>query len=190
MLIYLFLFISFFQVGLLGIGGNPAAQALLEHETITLHQWISPAQLSDLMVFCRTLPGGTGLNTATLVGALTTANKLGFWASILASIVSVFGIATPAVIWSAVIKKMKGNQTHKDLIECVMTLLRPLVPGLIAAAAILMMNKDNFGSPETTPWQFGVSVFLFLATIIGTTLYRFNGLFMVILCGIAGWILL
>lgn len=71
-----------------------------------------------------------------------------------------------------------------------MVVLRPLVPGLIAAAAIIMMRTDNFGSPSTTPWDFWVSIFLFLSTLIGVGYYHINALFMVVLCGITGWILL
>ena len=56
MMIFLILFLSFFQVSFLGIGGNASAQALIEHEVITLHHWFTPAQMADLMVFCRLLP--------------------------------------------------------------------------------------------------------------------------------------
>lgn len=71
-----------------------------------------------------------------------------------------------------------------------MAVLRPLVPGLIAAAAILLMRQDIFSSFQQSPWDFCVSVFLFLATLIGVGLYRFNAAFMIILCGLAGCILL
>ena len=67
MLIYLFLFLSFTQMGLFGLGGSLGTQALLEHDLITLHKWLTPAQMADLMVFCRALPGGTGINAATPV---------------------------------------------------------------------------------------------------------------------------
>ena len=50
MMIFLILFLSFFQVSFLGIGGNASAQALIEHEVITLHHWFTPAQMADLMV--------------------------------------------------------------------------------------------------------------------------------------------
>ena len=73
MLAFLFLFLSFAQVGLLGLGGSAGSQALLEHELLTLHHWLSPEQLADLMVFCRTLPGGTGLNAAVLGGSAASA---------------------------------------------------------------------------------------------------------------------
>lgn len=190
MFIFLILFLSFFQVSFLGIGGTPAAQALLEHEVITLHHWLTPGQLADLMVFCRTLPGGTGVNTATLTAALTTANQFGFWGTIAASICSVAGLVVPSTFWTAFYSKIQEKHKYQSFFDCAMVVLRPLIPGLIAAAAIIMMRSDNFGSLRTTPWDFWVSTFLFLSALIGIGVYRFNALFMVILCGIAGWILL
>lgn len=190
MLLFLFLFLSSFQVGFLGLGGNAGAQALLEHEYITLHHWLTPAQLSDLMVFCRTLPGGTGLNASTMSASLAVATRFGFWGTVAASILSVGGLALPPMLWTAILDKAKEWNKHRKLIDCVMVVLRPLVPGLIAGAALLMMRQDIFFSYTMHPWHFCICIFLFLATLVGTIVYRFNGTFMVLLCGIAGWILL
>lgn len=190
MFIYLFLFLSFIQIGLLGIGGHPSTLSLLEHEAITLHKWVSPEQLTNLMVFCRTLPGGTGLNAATLVSSLSTMSRFGFWGAFTASSISVIGLALPAALWSWLIILFKKSGKKSILFDSLISLLRPLVPGLIAAAAILLMNRDNFGSPIDDPWYFGVSIFLFLSTLIGTLYFRFNAFFMIFICGISGWILL
>lgn len=189
MLIYLFLFLSFTQMGLFGLGGSLGTQALLEHDLITLHKWLTPSQMADLMVFCRALPGGTGINAATLTGYLATASRMGFWGCTLASLISLVSLALPSALWTYLFSLWQKNQSYKHLLDCALVLLRPLVPGLIAAAAILLMRPDTMGSPALNPWQFGVSIFLFVATLIGTLLYRFNGGFMIILAGIAGWIL-
>ncbi len=189
MLPFLFLFLSFLQVGYLGLGSNAGAQALLEHELLTNHHWLTPEQLGDLMVFCRTLPGGTPLNAAVLSGSIATTGLVGFWGTVVASLVGVLGLVVPALTWTAIVTKLEGKQTYQKLADSVLTLLRPLVPGLIAAAAILMMKPDNFSSPSLSPWDFGVSIFLFVATLLGVTVFRFHAAFMVLLCGIAGWVL-
>ncbi len=190
MLIFLFLFLSYFQVGALGIGGNVGAQALLEHEAITLHHWLTPAQLSDLMAFCRTLPGGTGINAATLSGYLATAGKFGFWGCAGASVVAVAGLAIPSALWTELICRCRQSGPIVRLTDSVMPLLRPLIPGLVIGAALLMMRSETMGSMATTPWHFWISCLLCLATLVGTGIYRVNGTFMVVLCGIAGWLLL
>ena len=111
MMIFLILFLSFFQVSFLGIGGNASAQALIEHEVITLHHWFTPAQMADLMVFCRLLPGGTGLNTATLTATIATANKFGFFGTIAASLCTIAGLIVPSTFWTAFYTK--GQEKHK-----------------------------------------------------------------------------
>lgn len=186
----LLLFLSFMQVGLFGIGGSAGSQALLENEIITFHQWLTPAQFADVMVFCRVLPGGTGMNVAAMSGYFSTCARFGFWGAAGAGLVSVVSLVIPSVLWTSLIVKLQKSESCRSWLECVMVVLRPLVPGLIAAAAIIMMRRDIFSSMQTNPWDFCVSVFLFLATLVGVGLYRFNAVFMVILCGIAGWILL
>lgn len=188
-MLFLFLLLSFIQVGLLGIGGTPSAQSLLEHEVITLHHWLSPAQMADLMVFCRALPGGTSVNTATLVGATSAFARYGVWGSLCASVLSLIGLIIPSSLWTMLYTKLQEKREYQSFYNCAMVVLRPLVPGLIAAASIILMRAENFGSLDTTPWEFGVSVFLFLSTLIGVGVYKFNALFMVVLCGIAGLLL-
>ena len=52
-----------------------------------------------------------------------------------------------------------------------------------------MMRGDNFGSPTQSPWDFWVSLFLFVCTLLGVAVFRFHAAFMVLLCGLAGWVL-
>lgn len=188
-MLFLFLFFSFFQAGLLGLGGTPGATAWLEYDILSLHRWLTPGQLTDLMVACRFLPGGTGLNTATLTGALTAFGRYGFWGGVGASAVSVIGLCIPSFIWTEVVVRLKERIVGHTLFSSVSALLRLLVPGLILAASILLMRPDNFGTPSSSPWQFYISLFLFVSTLIGRLVYRFNEVFLIVLCGIAGWIL-
>lgn len=141
------------------------------------------------MTFCRALPGGTGLNSATLTGALTVSGQYGMWGCVAASCCTIGALIVPSAFWTAFYSKIQEQDKYKSFYECAMVVLRPLVPGLIAAAAILMMRPDTFGTPSTTPWDFMVSIFLFLATLIGIGVYKFNALFMVVLCGLAGCVL-
>lgn len=190
MAIFLLLYVSFFQIGLFGIGGDPAAQALLEHELITHNHWMTPEMMANLMAFSRMMPGCTALNAASLTSAMVAAKAFGFWGSAAASLTAVISLCLPAALWTAVYEKFAHAAGYRVYLDHAMVFLRPLIPGLIAAAALLMMRADNFANPTTHPWDFWVTVFLFISTLIGVGMYRFNALFMIILCGLAGWILL
>ena len=189
MLPLIFVFLSALQVGLLGFGGDTAPLALLEHETVTLHHWLTPAQFADLAVCCRLLPGGTLLGGGTMGACMATA-EAGAWVTLAACAAALTGFAVPAAAWTAIAARASRHDTGAELLRCVESLLRPLVPGLVAAAAMLLMTADNFGSPSASPWQWGVSVFLFVSTLLGTAVFRINATVMVILCGFAGCVLL
>lgn len=188
MLAFLFLFISFFQVGLLSYGSDAAAMAFIEHETIVLHHWLTPAQLADLMTFGRVLPGGPAMNVAAYTASAQSGAGAGV--TLASGLVALAGLALPSFLWTWLIARFAHHRQVEELFPFIMELLRPLVPGLIIGAALLMARSDIFGAAAASPWQLGVSLFLFVATLVGTAVCRFNGGFMVLLCGLAGWLLL
>lgn len=190
MLLFLFLLLSFFQVGFFSLGADAGAQALLEHEIITSHHWMTPGQMADFMAFCHFLPGGTAVNAATLCGPLSAASHYDFWSGVGGSLLALAGLCVPSFIWTSLFSRLHRSRPFSDLAECALVLLRPLVPGLIVGAALIMCRSDIFGSFETSPWELGVSLFLFLSTLAGVGFFRFNGGFMILLCGLAGWLLL
>lgn len=190
MLVELLLLLSFFQIGLLGVGGDEASLAFLEYEVIERWGLLSPSQLADLMVVSKMAPGGIFLHTATLSGYMASAPKAGFWGIIGTSFLCVAALSLPAFIWANVVDFFSKRRPTARILSCMLALLRPLLPGLIASAAILLMTSDNFGSPSQEPWRFGVSIFLFLSTLVGVGIYRIHPLFMVILCGLSGLLLL
>ena len=78
--------------------------------------------------------------------------------------------------------------THKDskIVKDIFAGLRPAIIGLIAAAAVLLMNKENFGSPTDDPFAFGVSVVLFLGAFYFTKAKKANPILLLFICGIIG----
>ena len=190
MLVFLFIFLSFFQVGFFGLGGDAGAQAVLEHEVLTLHHWLTPDQMADLMTFCHALPGGAALNSATLCGQLHAPEQGHFWMATSLSGTGVLALCLAACVWTWLINRFMEHAPSQTVVQCVLVLLRPLIPGLIASAALLLLTEQNFGSPITSAWHFWVSVFLTVSTILGVTVYKFNATFMVVLCGVAGMFLL
>ena len=77
---------------------------------------------------------------------------------------------------------------HKNArwINDIFSALRPAIVGLIAAAALLLMTKDNFGSITESPYVFWCSVIIFGFAFVGTRLFKINPIFMIVLCGLAG----
>ena len=67
--------------------------------------------------------------------------------------------------------------------------LRPAVVGLLAAAALLLANAENFSTPHN-PWYFYISTGIFAATFIGTFWVKINPLKMIAMAAFAGLLLL
>ena len=78
--------------------------------------------------------------------------------------------------------------THKDskIVKDIFSGLRPAIIGLIAAAAVLLMNKENFGDPIANPTYFAISVALFAATFYFTRFRKVNPILVMLVCGIIG----
>ena len=75
------------------------------------------------------------------------------------------------------------------MVEAVFRGLRPAVVGLLAAASLVLMTTENFGNYQTDPYQFIVSVIIFLVAFVGTRQFKVSPLLMIALCGLAGFLL-
>ena len=67
-MIYWQLFISFFQVGLLSVGGGYAAMPLIQSQVVVQHPWLTLSEFTDLITIAEMTPGPIGINSATFVG--------------------------------------------------------------------------------------------------------------------------
>ena len=80
--------------------------------------------------------------------------------------------------------------THKDApwVKNVFAALRPAIIGLIAAAALLLMNKENFGTPSASLPLFVLSITLCIAVFFATLRFKVNPILAMLICGIIGLI--
>ena len=67
--------------------------------------------------------------------------------------------------------------------------LRPAIVGLVGAAALLLINGENFSTPAN-PWNFYISIALFFATFIGVKVMKINPIRMILYSAFAGLVLL
>ncbi len=63
------LFLSFLKIGAFSYGGGYAAIPLITQEVVESNQWMTGAQLADLIAISQTTPGPIAINAATFVGA-------------------------------------------------------------------------------------------------------------------------
>ena len=189
-MLYLELFLTFFQIGLFGFGGGYAMLSMIQGEVVTSHGWLSSAEFTDIVAISQMTPGPIGINSATYVG-YTAAINAGYshaW-GILGSVIATFAVVLPSFILMIAISKFFLKYQKHPLVEAVFRGLRPAVVGLLAASALVLMTAENFGSWHTDKYQFVVSVLIFLVVFVGTRKYKVSPILMIAICGAAGWLL-
>ena len=181
-MIYLQLFYTFFKIGLFGFGGGYAMLSMIQGEVVTRYNWVSSQEFTDIVAISQMTPGPIGINAATYVGFTSTGS---IWGSVIAT----FAVVLPSFILMLTISKFFLKYQKHPAVESVFSGLRPAGVGLLASAALVLMNTENFGSPTKDTYTFVISVIIFLVAFIGTKKYKANPILMIIACGIAGLIL-
>ena len=181
-MIYLQLFYTFFKIGLFGFGGGYAMLSMIQGEVVTRYNWVSTQEFTDIVAISQSTPGPIGINAATYVGFTATGS---IWGSVIAT----FAVVLSSFILMLTISKFFLKYQKHPAVEAVFSGLRPAVVGLLASAALVLMNVENFGSPTDDTYTFVISIIIFLVAFIGTKKYHANPILMIIACGIAGLIL-
>lgn len=190
-MIFLYIFYTFFKIGLFGFGGGYAMLSLIQGEVVTRYNWISSKEFTDIVAISQMTPGPIGINSATYVGytAVQNAGFDGILYGILGSCTATFAVVLPSFILMLLISKFFLKYQKHPMVEAVFKGLRPAVVGLLASAALLLMNVENFGSFNTDKYTFIVSVIIFIITFVGTYKYKLNPIAMIIVMGIAGFLI-
>ena len=185
--LFLKLFIVFTKIGTFNFGGGYAMLSLIHNEVVVKNAWLSNAEFTDVVAISQSTPGPIGINAATYVGYTSVLNA-GYpeWAAVIGAV-----IASLSIIWLPFILMIMISRyllTHKDskVVNDVFAALRPAIIGLIAAAALLLMNKDNFGSWQADHVLYCVSIGLFIAAFVLTRYYKANPILVMLACGVVG----
>lgn len=137
-MIYLQLFVTFFKIGLFGFGGGAAMLSLIQYEVVENHPWLTSQEFTDMVAISQVTPGPIGINTATYAGYLATDSVFG-------SVVATTAIVLPSFIIMMIIASMISRFKENPWIKSIMSSLKPVIIGLIAAAALLLITEETFG---------------------------------------------
>ena len=171
--VYTQLFISFFKIGLFGFGGGYAILSLIQHE-IEIHGWMTPSEFTDVIAISQMTPGPIGINSATYVGYTASGTILG-------SIVATFAIVLPSFIIMITLVRFFFYLRGNKYMEYAFLGLRPVVIGLIGAAAVVLMTDENFIDY--------ISFIIFGAVFLLSLRGKIHPIYLIVMAGIAGFII-
>ena len=183
-MIFLQLFLVFSKIGIVGFGGGYAMLSLIQGEVVTKHHWLSSAEFTDIVAVSQMTPGPLGINMATYVGYTSVLNA-GYSPSMamLGSLLTTLSILWLPFILMLAVSRLLVRHKDSPIIKGIFAILRPTIVGLIAAAALVLMNAETFGAPATARLQFGLSLVLFAAAFIAVYRFRVSP---ILILGVAG----
>ena len=190
-MIYLYLFVTFFEIGLFGFGGGYGMLSLIQREVVYHWHWMDAGEFTDIVAISQMTPGPVGINSATYCGYTAVKNAgLGDGLAVLGSLTATVALVLPSLILMILISRMFIRYMQTRPVQSVFQGLRPAVVGLLAAATLMLMTPENFSTPSVNPWYFGVSCFLFVATFVGTYFLKINPIRMICYAAVAGLVLM
>ena len=154
---YLKLIWAYLKIGLFGFGGGYAMLSLIQREVVD-SGWITSQMFTDIVAISQMTPGPIGINSATYIGYVVTGSVLGSL------------VTTLTVVQSPFIKGAFMG-------------LRPVVVGLIASAALLLMNSENFGYLMS---ERIITIAICVASFCIVYFTRVHPILVIILAGITG----
>lgn len=173
-MIYWHLWCVYLKIGLFGFGGGYAMLSLIQYEVVDKHHWLSLQEFTDVVAISQMTPGPIGINSATYIGYTVTGNV---WGSVIATI----AVCLPSFLLVLLISFFFAKFKKNKYVAAAFTGLRPMTVGLIAAAALIMMNGENFIDYK--------SILIFAAAFYLTWRYKVHPILMICMAGVAGVIL-
>lgn len=131
-MVYLYLFLEFFKIGLFTFGGGFAMIPLIE-ETVLKHNWLNEAQFYSFIGVCESTPGPVAINMATYIGSVQ--------GGLFGSIVATFGVVLPSFIIILLIAAVLKNLTDNKLFKGFILGVKPVVIALIVSVGLVLLIK-------------------------------------------------
>ncbi|MFR3187786.1 MAG: chromate transporter, partial [Phocaeicola sp.] len=104
---------------------------------------------------------------------------------VIGPVIAAVPVVLPSFILMIFISRFFLKYQKHPAVESVFRGLRPGVVGLLAAAALVLMNGENFGNNS---YQVIISSVLFAGTFIASYRYKINPILLIIIAGVIGYL--
>jgi len=139
---------SFIKIGFTSFGGLSMIP-LINSEMLS-HNWMTAAEVSDIVAIAEMTPGPLGLNCATFAGLRTA----GFFGAVAANLGIISPTLTVCLLAAIFIEKFKKNRRMAQ----VMTGVRPACIGLIAGVIVELLMTNYVVDAQINPWTILIGV--------------------------------
>lgn len=198
--IYWKLIWAYIKIGVFGFGGGYAMLSLVERIVVSDNKWISEQMFTDIVAISQMTPGPIGINSATYIGYVAPggydpALSSPVW-GLLGSIAATLAVTIPSFFLVLYASHFIRRHNESGVIKAIFSGLRPVVVGLIASAALMLMNTANF-NPNDIDWQLWSSIGICVAAFclvyfpikFKNKTYKIHPILVIVLAGITGFLL-
>lgn len=200
MSIYWKLIWAYLKIGIFGFGGGYAMLSLVEKIVVSDNAWISEQMFTDIVAISQMTPGPIGINSATYIGFVAPGSVNPELASplwgLLGSILATLAVTVPSFFLVLYSSHFIRRHHESGAIKAIFSGLRPVVVGLIASAAIMLMNGANF-CPDGNTKELVTSIIICVAAFclvyfpikINGKSHKLHPIMVIIFAGIAGYLI-
>lgn len=168
------LFVSYLKIGFFGFGGGYAMLSLIHSEVVVRNQWLTNGEFSDIVAISQMTPGPIAINSATYIGYEV--------AGVLGSVVATVSVCLPALTIMMLITRFFLRLRDNRYVRGVVTGMRPVVVGMIASAALLLIFPHaEDGRSFIDGWSWVIFVGVMVASV-----KKVNPILLIVLSAVAG----
>jgi chromate transporter len=163
------LFFTFAKVGVMTFGGGYAMLPILQREVVDNKGWATEEELMDYFAIGQCTPGVIAVNTATFIG-----QKQG---GTIAAIFTTLGVVFPSLVIISLLAGVIEAFSHLVWVQNAFGGIRVCVCVLITNAVVKLFKKAVVDK---------ITLVIFLAVALGSTLLDISPVIFVILAAVAG----
>lgn len=175
------LFWAFFQIGLFSIGGGYAAMPLIQEQVVVQNGWMSIGEFTDLITISQMTPGPIAVNSASFIGARM--------AGVPGAIIATLGCILPSCVIVMLIAFLYRRYVKLHVIDDALRGLRPAVVGMIASAALSIIESSFLAATGTSVMGVDIAaVLIFLCAFLALRKWKPSPILIMCLSGLAGFV--
>lgn len=178
------LFYTFCKIGIFNFGGGYAMISLIHSEVVERNGWITAQEFTDIVAISQSTPGPLGINVATYCGYAAVENAgYDVWLGVLGAFVASFAVILLPFVLMLVLCNILRRHKESLVVKSIFTVLRPAVVGLVAAAALVLIGPETFGS---TPRDIAISCAIFVAVYVASAKFKVSPILLLVASGAVG----
>ena len=137
----LYLFASFFKIGLFAVGGGLATLPFLFEIADNSNGWLTREMIGDMLAVAQSLPGAIGVNLASYTGFRYAWIPGGYAAAI--------SLTIPSIIVIVLVARMLQAFKESAIVKSIFSGFRPAAAGLLSAAGLgaIALSLRNAAAP-------------------------------------------